>query len=177
MSTPLPSTADGPAPIAWIVFAGGCRVALGGLFLFAAITKIIDLAGFEDRLFMQSPLPIPFASAVARILPWLELTLAFCLLLGRAVREAALLAAILLAAFLIYTAFFATTADCGCLLFPITESAPPRSWLLVRDVLALAVAIVTAFSRHRSHELFTTESRRTQSIAARHEGIETKDRE
>ena len=149
MSTPLPSTADRPARIGWIVFVGVCRFAVGGLFLFAAITKIVDLAGFEDRLLTQSPLPIPVASAVARILPWLELTLAFCLLLGRATREAALLAALMLAAFLVYTAFFATTADCGCLLFPITESAPPRSWLLVRDVLALAAAIATASSRRQ----------------------------
>jgi uncharacterized membrane protein YphA (DoxX/SURF4 family) len=129
------------------VFVGVCRFAVAGLFLFAAITKIVDLAGFEERLLLRSPLPASAATAVARILPWLELTLAFCLLLGRAVREAAALAALLLAAFLVYTAFFATNADCGCLLFPITENAPPRSWLLVRDGLAFAAAIVTACTR------------------------------
>jgi putative oxidoreductase len=128
----------------WIAFAGACRFALGGLFLFAAVTKIVDLAGFEDRLLVQSPLPVWAASAVARILPWLELTIAFCLLLNRAAREAAVLAAILLAAFLVYTGFFAQGGDCGCLLFPITAGAPPRHWLLARDGLALAAAIVTA---------------------------------
>ena len=147
MSTPLPSTADRPAPVAWLVFVGVCRFAVGGLFLLAAVTKIVDLAGFEDRLLAQAPLPGWVAIAVVRILPWLELTLAFCLLLGRADREAALLAALLLTAFLVYTGFFATTADCGCLLFPITNDPPPRSWLLVRDGLALAAAIVTACSR------------------------------
>jgi putative oxidoreductase len=147
MSTPLPSTADPPAAVAWPIFVGICRFAAGGLFLLAAVTKIVDLAGFEDRLLATSPLPGSVAVAVARILPWLELTLAFCLLLGRAVREAAALAALLLAAFLVYTAFFAKGADCGCLLFPITESAPPRSWLLVRDGLALVAAIVTACAR------------------------------
>jgi uncharacterized membrane protein YphA (DoxX/SURF4 family) len=151
MTNPIPSTTESP-PIAWRFFAwrvlvGVCRVAVGGLLLFAAITKIIDLASFETRLVLQSPLPTPVAIWIARILPWLELTLAFCLLLGRAVREAALVAALLLAAFLVYTGFFATTADCGCLLFPIVETAPPRMWLLVRDGLALAAAIVMMCSR------------------------------
>jgi uncharacterized membrane protein YphA (DoxX/SURF4 family) len=146
MSTPLPSTADRPLSLAWIVFAGGCRFALGGLFLLAAVTKIIDLAGFEDRLLVQSPLPIWAAAPVAWILPWLELTIAFCLLFDRAAREAAALAAILLAAFLVYSGF-AAGGDCGCLLFPITESAPPRSVLWVRDGLALAAALVTASAR------------------------------
>ncbi|HEX3313870.1 MAG TPA: MauE/DoxX family redox-associated membrane protein, partial [Gemmataceae bacterium] len=72
MSTPLPSTADRAGPIAWRIFVGACRLAVGGMFLFAAITKIVDLAGFEDRLLTQSPLPSTIASVVARILPWLE---------------------------------------------------------------------------------------------------------
>ena len=148
--------------LGWLVLVGVCRFALGGLFLLAAVTKIIDLAGFEDRLLVHSPLPGPVAFAVARTLPWLELTIAFCLLLNRAAREAAALAAILLAAFLVYTAFFASGGDCGCLLFPITESAPPRSWLLVRDVLALAAAIaigVHAAGLSCSHKLPACELR------------------
>jgi uncharacterized membrane protein YphA (DoxX/SURF4 family) len=91
MSTPTPSTAE--RLLAVVVLA--CRLALGGLFLMAAVTKIIDLAGFEERLLLRSTLPPTIAIWVVRILPRLELTLAFCLLLGRAVREAALLSALL----------------------------------------------------------------------------------
>jgi hypothetical protein len=52
-----------------------------------------------------------------------------------------------LAAFLVYTGFFATGGDCGCLLFPISTAEPPRSWLLGRDALAFVAAIVVMVSR------------------------------
>jgi uncharacterized membrane protein YphA (DoxX/SURF4 family) len=110
----------------------------------AAITKITDLAGFEDRLVLHSPLPLNVATAAARYLPWLELTLAFFLLLGWASREAALVTAALLIAFLVYAAM-SPTADCGCLLFPAFEAAPDKRWLYVRDGLALIGAVVVAW--------------------------------
>ena len=47
----------------------------------------------------------------------------------------------------VYTGFFATNADCGCLLFPITEAAPAKGWLLARDGLALIAAMLTACAR------------------------------
>jgi uncharacterized membrane protein YphA (DoxX/SURF4 family) len=145
MSTRIPSNADRPL-LAVVVFV--CRLAVAAIFLMAAISKIIDLVGFESQLVQHSPLPGWAIPWVVRILPWLELTLAFCLLLGRAVREAAILSALLLAAFLVYTGFYATTGDCHCMVFPILkDEETPRSWVLTRDALALVAALVTAFVR------------------------------
>jgi uncharacterized membrane protein YphA (DoxX/SURF4 family) len=102
----------------------------------AALTKITDLRGFENRLQLHSPLSADATTAVARFLPWLELTLGACLLLGRAVREAALLVVLLLALFLVHSLLRPAAGDCGCLLFPVAEPAaawwqPARNGLLL----------------------------------------------
>jgi uncharacterized membrane protein YphA (DoxX/SURF4 family) len=138
-STPTPSANGRGVALGWFVFV--CRLGLAALFFMAALTKITDLAGFEERLVLHSPLPTGVATATARYLPWLELTLAFCLLLKWGHREAALVSALLLVAFLVYTAM-SPTADCGCLLFPAFEAAPDKKWLYVRDGLALIGAVV-----------------------------------
>ena len=54
---------------------------------------------------------------MAAVLPWLELTLGFCLALGRAVREAAVVAAALLVLFFGYAVTHSSEAGCGCFLF------------------------------------------------------------
>src|SRR4051794_21951008 len=67
----------------------GCRLTLAAVFLMAAVTKVTDMPAFEDRLVLHTPLPVPVVLALARFLPWLELTCGACLALGHAVREAA----------------------------------------------------------------------------------------
>src|SRR5437899_5727999 len=82
------------------------RYLLGVVFLMAAVSKIINLHDFENRVLLHSPLPqalakvmpsgaIPLNFSIIRIvvavLPWLELTCGLFLLFGRAVREFALI--------------------------------------------------------------------------------------
>jgi putative oxidoreductase len=98
-----------------------CRWTLAVVFLLAAVTKIIDLPGFTDRLVLHSGLPFWAAWAMAAFLPWLELTCGFCLALNMAAREAAAICCGLLALFLIQAFVHPTESDCGCFVFP-------RSW-------------------------------------------------
>src|SRR5258708_37415363 len=78
----------------WFSSAVGltCRYVLAAVFLMAALSKITDLHGFEDRLLLHSGLAYRPALIVAGVLPWLELACGLCLALGVAVREAGAIA-------------------------------------------------------------------------------------
>jgi uncharacterized membrane protein YphA (DoxX/SURF4 family) len=122
-----------------------CRYVLAAVFLMSAVTKLADLRGFSDQLVLRSGLPFELSIKVAAILPWLELTCGLCLALGRAVREAALLLSILLAALLVYALTHLGAYDCRCFLFPGREPERPW-WIPARNAVLLLCAIYVAFS-------------------------------
>ena len=142
MNCPPPST-----PLAKLAI--GCRYALAAVFLAAAIGKLVDLADFESRLVFHSPLPQTAAILVARILPWLEWTIGWCLLTGFVFREARWMAIAILAAFTVYIAILPESADCGCTLFPMLETQPGKVWLLVRNIALLAIGTVSLWDAHK----------------------------
>ena len=108
----------------------------------AALTKITDLAGFEDQIVLHAGLPASLEIAVVHVLPWLELTCGTCLAVGYASREAALVAAMLLAAFIVHGMLNLAERDCGCFLFPSVLAVSPPWWQPARNVLLLAASIV-----------------------------------
>lgn len=115
-----------------------CRYLLAAIFLMAALTKITDLNAFSDRLVLHSGLPYRLAVVVAATLPWLELTCGFCLALGLAVREAAVIISILLLGFLAESLIQPSEADCACWLFPkALEPANRWPWSVVRNGVLL----------------------------------------
>jgi uncharacterized membrane protein YphA (DoxX/SURF4 family) len=111
----------------------------------AALSKITDLHGFEDRLLLHSGLAYRPAIMVAGVLPWLELTCGLCLALGVAVREAGAIASALLALFLAYSLWHHGETDCGCFLFP--HAAPVTDsgwWPPIRNGLLIACGLKVA---------------------------------
>jgi uncharacterized membrane protein YphA (DoxX/SURF4 family) len=120
-----------------------CRWIVAAAFLMSGVTKVTDLRGFADELILRSPLPYTLAVIAAAFLPWLELTCGLCLALGYAVREAAVLLCGLLVLFLCYSATHMSADECGCFLFPKLATLPSW-WLLVRDALLLACAVMVA---------------------------------
>src|SRR5947209_8271966 len=103
-----------------------CRYLLAAIFLMAAVTKVTDLVSFEEQVRLHADLPPWLESAVIHVLPWLELTLGACLAIGYATREAALLAALLLIAFIVQALRTYAERDCGCFLFPsVVPNLPP----------------------------------------------------
>ena len=58
------------------------RLALGGIFLYASIDKIIHPRAFAEIIFNYHLLPDQLINVMALILPWLEGLLAVFLLLG-----------------------------------------------------------------------------------------------
>ncbi|HEY7724431.1 MAG TPA: MauE/DoxX family redox-associated membrane protein [Anaeromyxobacteraceae bacterium] len=119
------------------------RLFVGGLFLYAAATKLPDMAGFAVDVANYRLLPpalVPFA-AVAVV--GLELLVGALLLLDVWVRPAALLATALLGLFtggLTQALLRGIDLDCGCF------GAGTRAtwWTVLRDVGFLAPALVLA---------------------------------
>jgi len=124
-------------PIVWNILQMGCRLVLAAVLMLAAVPKITDLHGFEDQVLLHSGLPPTLARLAIVVLPWYELTCSLCLALGFAVREAALLTAILLGCFVIYSLGHAGESDCGCFLFSTVQGAMQGWWHPLRDLLLL----------------------------------------
>jgi len=134
------------------------RVGLGGVFLYAAYTKLRQpwtlLAVSIDSYRM---LPEWAVLALARTLPWLELGIGILLVAGYRLRTATLAASALLALFfgVMLRAFFQGLGiDCGC--FGVGEGLSART--LARDGLLVLVSIfltVAAF-RQRTGSRATT---------------------
>jgi hypothetical protein len=117
----------------------GYRYILAAVFLMAAVTKLANLNGFKEEL-LRSEISDNLAFIITAILPWLEMTCGMCLALGFAVREAALLLAVLLAAFLCYSITHLGPKDCGCFLFPV-RGPEWIWWPPIRDALLLVCAL------------------------------------
>ena len=116
------------------------RVALGGTFLYAALTKLPDMAAFAESVANYRLVPPAFVPAVAADVIGVELVLGALLVSGRLARGAALVATALLAVFTIglsQALLRGIDLRCGC--FGGTESA---TWLTVaRDGAMLLAAL------------------------------------
>lgn len=123
-----------------------CRLALGGVFLYAGFTKVYPSEHrflFEITLSTYQLLPAWAVIVVARVLPWLEMALGLVLLLGWQKRVVSTFTALLLTAFM--TAMGITyargiEANCGCFGF----GEPISSYTLTRDSVLLLMAVYLA---------------------------------
>jgi uncharacterized membrane protein YphA (DoxX/SURF4 family) len=122
------------------------RLILGTIFILAAVGKIPESAKFVDVVTGYGLLPWDLARAYGIILPWLELTIGICLVLGLLTRLAAGVTILMIISFIIAngTAIYSYGyyADlCGCF-----GSGSPFGLMKVSDALTMdIVMIVTAF--------------------------------
>lgn len=123
----------------------GCRLLLGGLFLYAGLVKGQDVTAFARDLAAYQLLPYAFNYLVAATLPYVEVLAGALLLLGRNVRGAALLLALLTLVFIaaILSALLrGLEIDCGC----FGSGAATPLWLaLLRD---FGILVLAHFSYH-----------------------------
>jgi len=137
----------------------GCRYLIGIVFLIAAVSKIVNLREFENQVLLHSSLPhvlarvlpgvdvqmsFTLARILATVLPWLELTCGLCLIFRWAVRESAVIAALLLTLFTAQS-IASRSEDCHCFFFPNVASTLPWWWHLLRDGLFLLCSIHLAW--------------------------------
>ena len=121
------------------------RVALGGVFLYAASTKLhpplsISLSLFALQIDSYQLLPPWAVGALAHTLPWLEAALGLALLTGWQLRYVASLMSALLVGFfsvMLRTHLKGMAIDCGC--FGPNEKLGVGT--LVRDGTLMAVSL------------------------------------
>jgi putative oxidoreductase len=129
------------------------QIALGIVFVVAAIPKIADPPAFAHMIYNYRLLPGGAINALALVMPWVELFVGVALILGVWKREAAVVAGILLLVFLVAIGVNLArghAVDCGC--FDVRSAGKSREqllaemrWVLIRDVgLLLLVAQVIA---------------------------------
>jgi uncharacterized membrane protein YphA (DoxX/SURF4 family) len=124
------------------------RTLVAAIFLFAAITKLIDPSSFAQQIANYQLTTWPVSAGLALFLPALELCVGICLLVGRSESGALVWTTILLAIFsgaLITAIARGLSIDCGC--FGRSVENTGTVWPLVRNLALLAVTGFLWFSR------------------------------
>lgn len=138
----------------WITRLVG--LALGAVFVVAAIPKIVDPPSFAHMIYNYRLLPSLVIDPAALVLPWLELFTGIALVAGFWRRTAATIAGALLLAFVLAIGVNLArrnAVQCGC--FDVhaknqtrEEKLADMRWVLVRDVgLGLLVVQQIAATR------------------------------
>jgi putative oxidoreductase len=137
------------------------RILLGLIFIYAAYAKLHFSGAWHLRDYYfffamgidsYKMLPLTAVQWMAKVLPWVELTLGAMLVIGAGVRWAGLLVSALLVMFMValaHAALGGLEINCGC----FGNNSVKPSAELVRDVGLLAVALtvtVGGFLSHRS---------------------------
>lgn len=116
------------------------RLFLGGMFVYAAWSKVLEPAGFAMSVRGYKIIPFALSNLFALGVSWTELVAGAMLILGVFTRKAAGAIAILLVMFIVAIAMVIVrgmTVDCGCF---GSEGGSSTSWLLIVRNLALLTA-------------------------------------
>jgi hypothetical protein len=120
------------------------RLALGGILLYAGITKISNTQAFADSIATFQILPASLINLLAMALPPFEILVGAMLVLGYELRVAAFASVFLtiVFAFALGQALLrGLEVDCGC--FGSGKPSPWKTWIsLGRDLLMLAAALL-----------------------------------
>jgi uncharacterized membrane protein YphA (DoxX/SURF4 family) len=130
------------------------QIALGAIFVAAALPKIADPPAFAHMIYNYRLMPGAFVNALALLMPWVELVVGVLLIAGVWRREAALVAVLLLLVFLVAIGWNLArghAVDCGCFDVRSAGKTPEQllsdmKWVLLRDLglLLLAAQVILA---------------------------------
>jgi len=127
------------------LLARAARILLGGIFLWASVTKVPDMAAFAESVANYRIVPPALVPAVASAVVGVEILAGVALVLNVWTRSAALLLAALLAVFTVGLASAlgrGIDLACGCF-----GGSAPATWLtVVRDLALLLFALGVAAS-------------------------------
>ena len=120
-----------------------CRVVLGALFIWAAVTKLPDMAAFAQDVANYRVVPAVLVPFTAAAVVGIELLAGIALVSGWMARPAAIVVAALLALFTVFIAqalLRGIDLRCGC----FGGDEPASWWTVARDLAMLAAAIAVA---------------------------------
>ena len=136
----------------WVIFA--FRISLGVVFLYASFDKIRDPGSFSSNIQNYQILPYGITNLFAIFLPWVELYVGACLILGVFLNGAALLSMGMMVMFIISLGqAFARGLDIECGCFSQEGSLVGLNTLL-RDIIWLAMAVFVWRREDKTLELF-----------------------
>lgn len=120
------------------------RAALGVIFLVAAWDKVADPLAFAKIVRNYQIVPEVLVGGVAQILPWIEVVVGMCLLVGLFSRGASLSATCMMAVFLAAMAWTwhkGISTQCGCFTTKADDAISVRTFLRDGSILALALVV------------------------------------
>lgn len=126
------------------------RVALGVLFLISSISKLQHPDLFVDAVQNYHMLPVGLGDLFGTVLPWVELSVGFCLVLGIFPTFAAIVSILMTLSFVVanVASFFKDVGEaCGCLGSLINMS---HTTSLVVDFVMLSVSGLLIYQRKRA---------------------------
>lgn len=128
------------------------RVALGLVFMYAGIIKIMDPIAFAGSVAAYQILPYGLNYLVAAILPWVEVLCGLLLVIGCRIRAAACL---IIAMNLVFVVALASTIvrgldiDCGCFR---QGGEKTSAWVAIaRDVVFIAAAVFIVGKKRKGY--------------------------
>ena len=129
----------------WPLILLALRLGLAGVFIAAAVPKILEPDLFASNIYNYQMLPAWGVNAMAIGLPWLELVIAVCIGLGLWTRASALIVCMLMVVFVI--AFASATSrglniSCGCFEVGEGHAASSFLWVLGRDFAFLVAGLL-----------------------------------
>ena len=134
------------------------QIALGAIFIVAALPKITDPPSFAHMIYNYRILPGGLINISALVMPWVEVLAGLMLILGIWVRPARWIITLLLVTFMIAIAINlgrGNAIDCGC--FDVSaanrthEERIKDMWIVViRDAGMLLMCAQLAFAERRS---------------------------
>jgi putative oxidoreductase len=120
-----------------------CQLAIGLVFLFAAMTKIGDAAGFATQIHHYRLLPFGLENLTAITLPWIELLAALAILLRLEPRVGSAASAGLMVVFIVAVGLAVARGldiECGC--FGTADAGHVGGMKLLENTGFLALALV-----------------------------------
>ena len=145
------------------------QIALGAIFVAAALPKIVDPPSFAHMVYNYRILPGALINITALIMPWLELFTGLALILGVWKTAARNIIAAMLVVFIVAIMFNLlrdNAIDCGCFDTSAAnltheERLRDMKMVILRDIGMLVMVWQLWFAAKR--ERFTTETQRAQS--------------
>lgn len=132
---------DGRSLAGYRILEFAARIAVGLIFLLFGVDKIFHPGDFAGAIENYRLLPEGLVNLLAVVLPWVECLLGLLLLSGQWVRSAALVAAFLLAVFVVAVSIaLARGLDINCGCFNTGEGRRIGIRLLAEDLLLLAAS-------------------------------------
>ncbi len=132
------------------------QIALGAIFIAAALPKVVDPPSFAHMIYNYRILPGPLVNAAALLMPWIEILSGVALVLGLWRRTAAAFVGAMLAVFIVAISLNLVrdnAVNCGCFDLKSKDKSHDElmsemKFVVVRDVaMLLMVAQILAATR------------------------------